>query len=85
MSPTKVIIHYHAPLTFQVLPLKLPIERNIADPLLTQLISLENTLKGTIFPQAEIVRIGDKARELGIKLHLDGARLWDVSAAVTII
>jgi threonine aldolase len=39
-------------------------------------------MNGTIFPQDEIIRIGQKAHELGIKLHLDGARIWDVAAKV---
>ncbi|PWN48455.1 hypothetical protein IE53DRAFT_319342 [Violaceomyces palustris] len=46
----------------------------------TRIISLENTLNGTIFPQDEIVKISDYAREKGIKMHLDGARLWNVAA-----
>lgn len=46
----------------------------------TAVVSLENTLNGTIFPQAEIVKIKQGLAPLGIKLHLDGARLWNVSA-----
>ncbi|KAI9783892.1 MAG: hypothetical protein M1816_001144 [Peltula sp. TS41687] len=43
----------------------------------TALFSLENTLDGAIMPLAEIKRIAAFAREHGIKLHLDGARLWE--------
>jgi threonine aldolase len=46
----------------------------------TAIVSLENTLNGTIFPQDEIVKIKEGLKPLGIKLHLDGARLWNVSA-----
>ncbi|KAI0374394.1 hypothetical protein BV20DRAFT_961545 [Pilatotrama ljubarskyi] len=46
----------------------------------TEVISLENTLNGTIFPQDEIVRISDYAHSVGVKMHLDGARLWHVAA-----
>lgn len=46
----------------------------------TSVVSLENTLNGTIFPQEEIVKIGKGLKPLGIKLHLDGARLWNVAA-----
>ncbi|KAI0803065.1 pyridoxal phosphate-dependent transferase [Irpex lacteus] len=46
----------------------------------TELISLENTLNGTIFPQDEIVRISEFAHKNNLKLHLDGARLWHVAA-----
>jgi threonine aldolase len=47
----------------------------------TRVISLENTLDGTIMPLAEARRIAAFARENGIKLHLDGARLWEAVAA----
>lgn len=46
----------------------------------TRIISLENPLKGAIFPQEDIVAIGAYAREHDIKMHLDGARLWHVAA-----
>lgn len=62
----------------------------------TTLICLENTLNGLIFPQEEIKEIrkqldrenneelngdGEKKNENEkIRLHLDGARLWNVSA-----
>jgi len=46
----------------------------------TRVIALENTLHGTIFPQEEIINISEFARKEGIKMHLDGARLWHVAA-----
>ena len=47
----------------------------------TKVISLENTLSGTIMPLSEVRNISAFARENGIRLHLDGARLWEVAAA----
>ncbi|EWC46344.1 hypothetical protein DRE_04515 [Drechslerella stenobrocha 248] len=47
----------------------------------TRLVCLENSLDGAIFPLPEIVRISDFVRKRGVKLHLDGARLWNVVAA----
>ncbi|KAK3337245.1 pyridoxal phosphate-dependent transferase [Cercophora scortea] len=47
----------------------------------TRVISLENTLNGLIMPLSEIKLISSFARDHGIKLHLDGARLWEVVAA----
>lgn len=50
----------------------------------TSLVSVENTHNragGRIFPQTDADAIGAKARELGLRSHLDGARLWNVSAA----
>lgn len=43
----------------------------------TRVISLENTINGVIVPLEEIRRISEFARENGIKVHLDGARLWN--------
>jgi threonine aldolase len=47
----------------------------------TKVISLENTLHGTIMPLSEVKAIASFARSHGIKLHLDGARIWEVAAA----
>ncbi|KAI8084458.1 pyridoxal phosphate-dependent transferase [Halteromyces radiatus] len=47
----------------------------------TKVISLENTLNGTIMPIHEIQRISELARSRGIKMHLDGARLFEASQA----
>ena len=43
------------------------------------MISLENTLNGTIMPLEEMQRIHGVARKHDIKIHLDGARLWNAS------
>ncbi|KAG6891408.1 hypothetical protein C0992_007187 [Termitomyces sp. T32_za158] len=45
----------------------------------TQVVALENTLNGTIFPQDDIIAISDWAHSHGIKMHLDGARIWHVA------
>jgi threonine aldolase len=49
-----------------------------------RLVVVENTHNrggGKVFPTAELERIADVAREKGLGLHLDGARLWNASAA----
>jgi threonine aldolase len=43
----------------------------------TRVISLENTLAGTIMPLEEVKRISAFAKEHDIRLHLDGARIWE--------
>lgn len=43
----------------------------------TRVISLENTLSGMVTPLSEVKRISEFARENGIKMHCDGARLWE--------
>jgi threonine aldolase len=47
----------------------------------TRVIELENTLNGAIMPLAEMRRISKWAKENGIIIHLDGARLWEAVAA----
>jgi threonine aldolase len=50
----------------------------------TSLVTLENTHNvagGRIFPKDDVAAITRRARELGMRLHLDGARLWNASAA----
>jgi threonine aldolase len=47
----------------------------------TRAISLENTLGGTIMPLSETQRISQFARSHGVRLHLDGARLWEAVVA----
>ena len=47
----------------------------------TRVISLENTLNGMLMPLEEAQRISAFAREHGIKVHCDGARLWEAAAS----
>lgn len=50
----------------------------------TRLCALENTHNrsgGMVFPQAEVERIAAAARERGLALHLDGARIWNAAVA----
>ncbi len=50
----------------------------------TTLVQIENTHNragGVVVPQAEVLRICAVARELGLATFLDGARLWNASAA----
>ncbi|KAK4055903.1 OPT super [Microbotryomycetes sp. JL221] len=46
----------------------------------TKVICLENTLSGMVFPQEEIIRISNWAREHDIIMHCDGARIWEAAA-----
>jgi len=46
----------------------------------TEVIALENTLNGTIMPQEEVIAISNYGHSLGLKMHLDGARIWHVAA-----
>lgn len=46
---------------------------------ITRVISLENTLAGTVMPIEEIKAINQVAKKHGIIMHLDGARIWNAS------
>ncbi len=53
----------------------------------TTLVCLENTHNragGTIYPLVEIERIREATKPLGVKMHLDGARLWNATIATGI-
>ena len=53
----------------------------------TKLISIENTHNhagGTIFPLQEIKKLRELADDHGIKMHLDGARIWNAHVATGI-
>lgn len=50
----------------------------------TKLICLESTLHGMVFPLDEIKKISKFCKENDVKLHLDGARLWNASVATGI-
>jgi threonine aldolase len=47
----------------------------------TRVISLENTLNGMIMPLEEVRRISAFARKHGLRMHCDGARLWEAAAS----
>lgn len=47
----------------------------------TRVISIELTIGGVITPMEEVKKISEFARAHNIKVHCDGARLWNASAA----
>jgi threonine aldolase len=51
------------------------------------LVCVENTHNaagGRIFPQKNVIAISERARARGLAVHLDGARIWNASAATGI-
>eukprot|EP01116_Phalansterium_solitarium_P015908 TRINITY_DN3571_c0_g1_i3.p1 TRINITY_DN3571_c0_g1~~TRINITY_DN3571_c0_g1_i3.p1 ORF type:complete len:169 (-),score=9.81 TRINITY_DN3571_c0_g1_i3:145-606(-) len=50
----------------------------------TSIIALENTLNGMVFALEEIEKIKALATKFNLKMHLDGARLWNASTATGI-
>lgn len=47
----------------------------------TKVLSLENTLHGIVYPLEELQRIREWCTINNIKLHCDGARIWNASVA----
>ncbi|RYO85769.1 hypothetical protein DL766_008544 [Monosporascus sp. MC13-8B] len=47
----------------------------------TRVVSLENPVNGLVTPLSETRRISAWARARGLRLHCDGARLWEAVAA----
>ena len=47
----------------------------------TRLVALENTIGGRVLPQAYVDEVAALAREHGLKLHLDGARVFNAAVA----
>jgi threonine aldolase len=51
----------------------------------TRIVSIENTHNssgGRVWPLAEVAAVADTCRELGLHLHLDGARLFNAAVAL---
>ena len=51
----------------------------------TSLVAVENTHNrggGRVWPMDQLAQVALRARELGLKLHLDGARIWNASTAL---
>jgi threonine aldolase len=54
---------------------------------LTRIVSIENTHNssgGRVWPLEEVEAVADTCRELGLRLHLDGARLFNAAVALGI-
>ncbi len=58
-----------------------PDDVHAAPPSLICLENTHNRAGGRIFPQEQAVEIGQRAREHGLRVHLDGARLWNAHVA----
>jgi len=51
----------------------------------TALVCLENTVNmwgGTVYPTSEVEEICDRAHEIGLRVHLDGARIFNAATAL---
>ncbi len=58
-----------------------PVEYHLPRSSLVVIENTHNRAGGRVFPQRELVAIAEVARERGLALHLDGARIWNAAAA----
>ncbi len=58
-----------------------PVDVHSAPPTLVCLENTHNRAGGRVLAQESVVEIGSRAREVGLKVHLDGARLWHAHIA----
>lgn len=58
-----------------------PDDLHAARPSLICLENTHNRAGGAVLPQDEVERIGREARARGLRMHLDGARLWNAHVA----
>jgi threonine aldolase len=47
----------------------------------TRLVALENTISGKLIPQGYVIEVATFARERGLAMHLDGARVFNAVVA----
>jgi len=67
--------------TFDLKSLESAIRKDEIHEPISKLIIVENTLNGKIIPQLWIEELGVMAKKYNIKMHLDGARVWNASVA----
>jgi threonine aldolase len=51
----------------------------------TSMVALENTHNrggGRVWPMAQLCEVASSAQKLGLRVHLDGARIWNASVAL---
>ena len=61
-----------------------PADHHYAPVRLVAVENTHNTAGGRVFPHAQLTRVAEAARRRGLKLHLDGARLFNAVAATGI-
>ncbi|XP_012538467.2 probable low-specificity L-threonine aldolase 2 isoform X2 [Monomorium pharaonis] len=67
--------------TFDLKSLESAIRTDRIHEPISKLIMVENTINGKVVPQSWIEELSMVARKHNLKMHLDGARLWNASVA----
>ncbi|KAG0277187.1 Threonine aldolase [Linnemannia exigua] len=79
--PVQAITNHGHHITVQDLEREFVIDDGDVHMAPTRLISLENTLDGTVMPLKEVQAIRQFAKANKVLLHLDGARIWNAAVA----
>ncbi|XP_032677620.1 L-allo-threonine aldolase [Odontomachus brunneus] len=67
--------------TFDLKKLESMIRTDRVHEPISKLVMVENTINGIIVPQSWIKELAAVARKYNLRMHLDGARLWNASIA----
>lgn len=67
--------------TFDLKKLESAIRSDKLHEPISKLVTVENTINGIIVPQSWIEELAVVARKHNLRMHLDGARLWNASVA----
>lgn len=67
--------------TFDLAELEDQIKSDRQHEPISRLVAVENTLNGKVVPQSWIIEVSEFCKKRGLKLHMDGARLWNASVA----
>jgi threonine aldolase len=67
--------------TIPIEKLRAAVKPNDAHFAKTRLVALENTISGKVLPQSYVAEVAEFALDEGLKMHLDGARLFNASIA----
>eukprot|EP01102_Stenamoeba_stenopodia_P004149 TRINITY_DN1432_c2_g1_i1.p1 TRINITY_DN1432_c2_g1~~TRINITY_DN1432_c2_g1_i1.p1 ORF type:complete len:390 (-),score=95.48 TRINITY_DN1432_c2_g1_i1:31-1131(-) len=77
----KPIVHEGHHLTAELIESNIVTDHSLYHKPITRVIELENTLNGKIFPMDELSKIASVAKKYDLRMHLDGARLWNACTA----
>ena len=68
----------------QIRPLVKPVHPHYAATGLIEIENTHNMAGGTVYPLARVHEIANGAHELGVKVHMDGARVFNAATALRI-
>lgn len=67
--------------TFDLQKLESKMKSDRQHETISKLVAVENTINGRVVPQQWIDRLAEVAKKHNLRMHMDGARLWNASVA----